>query len=605
MERERAARRRVALIGRPNVGKSSIMHALTGRRVTISNYPGTTVEVVSGYFRLGSMTVEVVDTPGVYSLGQPLEAGYDITDYERSEEQKVTSSLIASSAIDLIVMVADASDLERHLPLVIEVLHLKIPVIVALNQMDRAEMLGLCPDVRTLEEALGVRVVPVSASVGRGIERLRACMVSVLRRGTEGEGPKGVSSRISAAERIATEALRTSAPASARSSHSTSARSGKAFEVVLDDPYVGIAASLAIIYLSFVAIVGLTRMGEMLLGVPLLWVAEYFTTILFELGPLRHLVGTSWAEALRAGVREGMLLPVSVVMPAMIGVYVVLAVLEDSGLLARLTVSGERLMNLIDLPGEAAVPLILAFGCRAPAVLASRTVPGSRFRQKTMTFICLGIPCGASVAMTSAMIAQFDADPVVVWGSVGLGFVFLAFMLRVWPGFVDPYLRPHYRPSASPVPVLATEIPPLRMPAPANVSLKTWVRMSSFFEHVLPMLFIVGFGARALLEVGIWKPLAPLGGCTSALFGVQAATLTGVMFTAVQKYLAPAILLTLPLGPREAAIAAVMSAVSVPCLPVSIIVSKESGIRYLVKVWLIGAMLSLGAGLVLNIVLPR
>lgn len=680
MERERVARKRVVLVGRPNVGKSSIMHALTGRRVTISNYAGTTVEVASGCFQFGSMTVEVVDTPGVYSLGQPLHTGSDAADYQRTEEQRATSSLIKSSAPDLMVVVIDAANLESHLPLAIETLDFKAPVIVALNQMDRAETLGLCPDARVLEEALGVRVVPVSAPAGKGIERLRACIVSALRRETRkatavskgrtsgleppvcGDGEQYVAedlngrlSRTLAARRIASDALRRASQVleGQRCPHSRdwapvrgSSPSGQAFEAILDDPCGGIAISLVLLYLSFAAIVGLTRVGEMLLGAPLLRAADSFISMLLDIWPMRDLTGTPWAQVLRAGVREGMLLPISVVMPAMVGVYIVLAILEDSGFLARLTVSGERLMNLVDLPGEAAVPLILAFGCRAPAVLGSRTVPGSPFRYKATTLICLGIPCASGLAMTSAMIARFGANPTVVWGSVGFGFCFLALVLRACPGLVCPSsknaccrasvpgsgtfgmgrrggcvsfatpvhgLTDQVRMATfdrciyftKPVPVLATEIPPLRMPMPANVALKTWARMSSFFEHVLPMLFLVGFGARALLEVGIWRPLTPFSDYTLALFGIQARTLTGIMFTAVQKYLAPAILLTLPLEPREATIAATMSAMSIPCLPVSILASKELGPGYLARIWLLGAALSAGAGLALNFLLPR
>jgi ferrous iron transport protein B len=591
--------RRVVLLGRPNVGKSSIMHALTGRRINISNYPGTTVEVASGRFTISGIDVEVIDTPGIYSLGHTL--GGDGGREDRSEEQATTSSLIDSTNIDLIVVVVDAVNLESHLPLAMEAQNSGVAVILALNQIDRAAELGLNLDVSFLEEALRMKVVPVSALTKKGIERLRACIVSTLRKNpSKIEGrPRLDSGCVDHGDDRLFRAKKTKEIAHRTIVSCTGGGFGF-LEMVFDDQLTGPILSLLILYLSFIATVGVTRAGEVFFGAPFAQLADAISSILLNLKPLSALSGTRWDGVLRAGIREGVLLPVTVVMPAMMGVYLVLGFLEDSGLLARLTINSERFMNLFGLSGEAVIPLILGFGCRAPAVLGSRAVSGSVCRSKVVMLVCLGVPCAAGMAMTAGMIARFDADAKIVWTTVASTFFILGLALKAFPRLIDPVLGG--RQGAAPG--LAIEVPPIRMPVPGNVLSKTWVRMSSFFQHVLPMMFIVGFGARVLIEAGIWNLASTPSPFTMRLFGVQSGTFAALMLTAIQKYLAPAALLTLPLEPREATIASAMLMLSIPCLPVSILVMKEMGPRYLAGLWLTGIILSLSAGFFLNAALP-
>lgn len=151
----------VAIVGNPNVGKSVTFHRLTGVYVTVSNYPGTTVEVTRGKGRWNGREYEVVDTPGTYSL-LPI-----------TEEERVARRILLNEHPVAVVHVVDAKNLERMLPLTLQLIEAGLPVILNLNVLDEAENLGIKIDLERLEQELGVPVVGTVATTGRGIDELR------------------------------------------------------------------------------------------------------------------------------------------------------------------------------------------------------------------------------------------------------------------------------------------------------------------------------------------------------------------------------------------------------------------------------------------------
>lgn len=168
-EEEEAPRRRVMIVGNPNVGKSVLFNRLTGHYMVVSNYPGTTVEVARGRMRLGETLYEVVDTPGMYSL-RPL-----------SEEERVGRALILNEAADAVLHVADAKNLERMLPLTLQLIEAGLPVILVVNMMDEAERIGVKIDMEALQDAVGVPVVGTAVLNGRGLEELRNAIDEFIR----------------------------------------------------------------------------------------------------------------------------------------------------------------------------------------------------------------------------------------------------------------------------------------------------------------------------------------------------------------------------------------------------------------------------------------
>jgi ferrous iron transport protein B len=152
---------RVVLVRNPNVGKSVLFNRLTGRYVVVSNYPGTTVEVARGQARIGNMTCEVIDTPGMYSLS-PI-----------TEEERVARALLLKERPNVVVHVVDAKNLNRMLSLTLQLLEAGLPVVLLLNMMDEAERLHLHIDHHALAKRLGIPVIPASLISGRGIEELK------------------------------------------------------------------------------------------------------------------------------------------------------------------------------------------------------------------------------------------------------------------------------------------------------------------------------------------------------------------------------------------------------------------------------------------------
>ncbi|MCC6727997.1 MAG: 50S ribosome-binding GTPase [Chthonomonadales bacterium] len=161
VEPEGPPARRVTIVGNPNVGKSVVFNRLTGRYVVVSNYPGTTVEVSRGRMAVGGTVYEVVDTPGMYSL-QPL-----------SEEERVGRALLMREPSDVVVHVIDAKNLDRMLPLTLQLLEAGLRTVLALNMMDEAERHGLGVDTERLSKALEVPVVATVALTGKGIQELK------------------------------------------------------------------------------------------------------------------------------------------------------------------------------------------------------------------------------------------------------------------------------------------------------------------------------------------------------------------------------------------------------------------------------------------------
>jgi ferrous iron transport protein B len=151
---------KILLIGQPNVGKSSLLNALVGPRVTVSNYPGTTVEITKAKKKINNTELEFIDTPGIYSLS------------DRSEEEKVTEKVLFEEEVDGTIVIADAISLERSLYMTLQILETQIPLILVLNFMEDARKKGIEIDCEKLEKYLNVPTVPINPLTKRGINRL-------------------------------------------------------------------------------------------------------------------------------------------------------------------------------------------------------------------------------------------------------------------------------------------------------------------------------------------------------------------------------------------------------------------------------------------------
>tara|TARA_B100002003_G_scaffold142634_1_gene131984 strand:- start:172 stop:756 length:585 start_codon:yes stop_codon:yes gene_type:complete len=162
--------KKVAIVGNPNVGKSVVFNRLTGAYVTVSNYPGTTVNVSRGKAKIEGEEFEIVDTPGMYSL-MPI-----------TEEERVARSILLEEKPEVILHVVDAKNLERMLPLTLQLIEAKLPVILELNMMDETKAAGIEVDIKQLEQELGIPVAATVATTGQGIKALRRTLVEYVTR---------------------------------------------------------------------------------------------------------------------------------------------------------------------------------------------------------------------------------------------------------------------------------------------------------------------------------------------------------------------------------------------------------------------------------------
>ena len=682
----------VALVGQPNVGKSVVMNLLTGAGAVVSNYPGTTVEITEGTIQGATGPIQVIDTPGIYSL------------HSDTPEQRVTQKVLLEGKVDLILNITNARTLARSLYLTLQLLDLEIPMVVILNQMDMAEEAGMSIDIEGLSKRLGVPVVPMVASKGAGLATLknrifevqmalsdevvcphcgrldkgrlsrastpsendenlgalarflgrplrfsedvesvleilttrigeiipseggkhghhtaRALAIHLLEHDSMDEellsvypelGPmieqfqsevasghppckgcfRGCAfcpmsqdhpasltclERTDAAHDIALGVLR-------KGSLKTSTGYRQKLERLLDAPLTGLPLLGLTLWITFLGVIKFMEFAEHWVSVAATPLAEWFAAKAAE--------QTGLLSALLQSIPDGIILPFTVVMPAMIGIYTAMAILEDSGLLPRIAVMMDRLMSFFGLPGQSTIPLLLGFGCKAPAILGTRALPGKDQRFIISALLAITVPCAASLGIITGLGTTFNARLPVIYGSMAVVFVILGLSLGRTSSGVDRHL--------------VLEIPPLRLPVVSNVISKTWMRLQGFFGHVLPLLVATSIGVQVLLELGVLSGLARLNPISLRWLGVGGESLVGVAVSAIQKYMGPMVLMNLPLSAREATIAGAMVSVSMPCLPVSILIGKEQGWGALAKIFGLALMLSLVVGVVLNAVLP-
>lgn len=564
---------KVALVGNPNVGKSVLFNRLTGTYVTASNYPGTTVDVVSGWMDNHMIS----DAPGIYSLAP------------RTEEHKVAWQVIRQA--DMIVNVVSAPSLDRDLFLTAQLAELRIPMVVALNMADEANRLGMSVDIRSLERELGVSVIPTVAVTGQGIGTLRRHIL-----------------RASPSEwRAARPAIRSPSPGALRASRekaddaydqAVSQRPGGAYTQtsladLLIKPLWGEAAAAVVLALIYFLMAGVV-VGIVVEDVLETRVFGQFYRDLLETG-----IG-SWAASIPI-VHEilmgdfglltmGLTYLLGLILPMVFAFYGALGLLEDTGYLPRLAVVSDRFLTRVGLNGRAVFSLVTGLGCVTLALMATRTL-ASRERRIACALLCLAVPCSAQMAIIAAMIIPLGFGYLSIYSAaVGGAFLIAGHALSA----LIPGSREH----------LLLDIPPLRWPRLNNLAKKTAARTLSFVKEAAPF-FALGSVALALLEnLGTLELLsALLEPITEGWLGLPREAALALMMGIIRRDLGAAGLYQLSLTPMQSVVGLTALTLSVPCLAATLILAKERGVLEGIVVW--GGALCLGltaGGLLHNLV---
>ena len=541
----------VAIIGNPNTGKTTLFNALTGYRQRVGNYPGVTVERKTGRLRAArpGPAIELVDLPGTYSLSARTE-----------DEGVVLEALLGrragSSVPDVIVTVADASHPRRNLFLTAQVLELGKPVVVALNMADRAAARGIVLDVPALSAQLGVPVIPVVASRGHGIDELKAAIVAALNSPGPSHPPWSPPELDAHLEALSAWGLAHSASGEAEPVRMEwlqalldaggyhEARLLKRYGAKLSLELARRRATLApeggdvarieaeARYLWIEQVLARTvtcphRTGrsksdiaDRVLAHRVLGILVFALVllVLFQVlyswsGPLMGLIDAGvgaageWlgavlpAGALHSLIVDGAIAGVGgvlIFLPQILLLFMFIAILEDTGYLARAAFIVDRYMKVLGLGGKSVIPLLCSFACAVPGVMATRTIEGRRDRLVTMLVAPL-MSCSARLPVYVLLIAAFVPDVMVLGGWIKLQAlvllgvyllgaviavpVALVLKLTVLKGEAQPFLM---------------ELPGYRWPALATVLHRMYEQGKEFCVRAGTIIFAVTIVVWAL-----------------------------------------------------------------------------------------------------------
>jgi ferrous iron transport protein B len=514
------------LVGNPNVGKSVLFKNLTNRYVTVSNFPGTTVEIVRAKANFDGRAMEIIDTPGINDLAP------------RAEDARVACDLLAQYPDSTVVQVADAKNLRRALLLTLQLAQLQRPMVLVLNMLDELKERGGRIDTERLSEILGVPVVTTVAIRNEGTQDL----IDAL--------PEARKPHIAVGQDPATSDLHERTRALLRQVHDILGQTyhiaqpqHASFGVRLGfwamHPVKGLAF-LAVVLFVVTWFVGLFGAGTLV---------DALEVALFEqrLGPLAihsidavlpfphaHETGlishdiafpltpvheiTLWSldkEAILPtySLEPGVALSIpqavtrflhdflvgdfgaitmalsyalAIVLPIVTTFFFVFSILEDSGYFPRMAIMVNRVFRVMGLNGKAVLPMILGLGCDTMATMTTRILETRKERIVTTMLLALAVPCSAQLGVLLAMMATLHPAGALVWVGIVIGVILLVGWLtaRLFNGDTSDFIM---------------EIPPMRRPQLANVAVKTWSRLNWYLREVIP-LFLIGTAVLFLLD---------------------------------------------------------------------------------------------------------
>ncbi len=609
---------RVVLIGQANVGKSVVFSRLTSRYVTISNFPGTTVEIFHGRVNLDGETVEIIDTPGINST------------YASTEDERAALRVLQEDSPELIVQVADAKNMRRTLRLTAQLAQFGIPMVLTLNMMDECERKGIYVDADILSKKLGIPVVQTVATTGAGLDGLKKVLRSRQRCSLNGHEPfQWVEDALASAQR--------STPGEAQKLETRTkwftflALFGSLLHL---ENYFGAwlgLPTLATSFQSFFETQGFSEILTETLTVILAYLLPVLVPVLWAIGKdhgfnerfgvwarqvlpgtlilvvtmslVFQLVGVLGAQTLVGILEEGIfsgyvtpflqdILPsgflndlvvgqygvvsmgiayaVAIVLPVVSTFFIAFSFLEDSGYLPRLSILSDRLLRAMGLHGKALLPMVLGLGCVTMATMTTRILRSKKERFVATFLLALGVPCSAQLGVILGITSGISLKALlIVFGTVASQLVFVGFVLsKLYPGQRSSFVL---------------EVPPIRYPDWKNIFRKTYWRVVWFLKEALPLFAI---GALALF---VLDKLQLLGKITSAsepvitgLLGLPKEAAAVFLVGFLRRDYGAAGLFDLSrqgqLDSIQIVVGLVVLTLFVPCIANSLVIVKEQGL---------------------------
>ena len=526
----------IGLVGNPNCGKTTVFNRLTGARQRVGNWPGVTVERKTGLFKQQDITVAVVDLPGAYSLNSVNESS--------SIDERIACDYILNRHADLIVNIVDGSNLERHLYLTLQLLEMRVPMLIAVNMMDVARQRGIKINLDRLAQELGCIVIPLEAHKNKGIKELKMTVSCQPPSGGTPQMGVGMTDIIKTAvshiadtvhsthaninkEWLATRLLEDDLlvrklvhpdvlPTVVKWQQTIRAELHEDPDILLADARyrfiqqliahcVNKATEQTVTWTKRIDNIVLNRM----LGIPIFLGVMYClfffainmggafqdffdisSNTLFVEGAafgLIHLGVPTWLTVLLAdGIGRGINTTVTFI-PVIGAMFLFLALLEDSGYMARAAFVVDRLMRALGLPGKSFVPMIVGFGCNVPGVMAARTLENKRDRILTVMMSPF-MSCGARLAIYAVFTAAFF--PVG-----GQNVVFLLYLIGIIMAMLTGLMlrKTILRGDSAP---LVMELPSYHLPNVRTILLHAWQRLKGFVfragKLIVPICVLIG-----------------------------------------------------------------------------------------------------------------
>ncbi len=626
----------VLLVGNPNVGKSVIFHKLTGRYATVSNYPGTTVDISAG--KIKNMNLSVADLPGMYSF-------FSIT-----EEERVAKEILLNSKARVVVNVIDAKNIDRALPLTIQLIDACFNVILVLNAVDEAEKIGMRINSKELERKLGIPVVETIAIKGKGIKELlkridelskenrekrffrfsedmekaieevgellpgdlmdRRRIFSILALANDMDVIKRLKLDEKDIERIRKRFGRSLAFTLAMEYQRTAEillesvieyekRTSRhmRFDEITLNPLFAIPMSIAILYLLylFTGVIGaqilvdvMERLFEMRINDPLnAWLSENIKSYW-----LRELVGGEYGV-----ITLGLRYAISIVLPIVSMFFLSFSLLEDSGLLPRMAMLLDRLFKKAGLSGRAVIPLILGLGCGTMAVIVTRVLESRREKMIATLMLAVAIPCSAQLGIMIGIAPDLLA--LYVWG---------AFVFSILTAI--GLLAGKYMPGEKPV--FYMEIPPLRLPSFSNVLMKTISRLEWYFKEVIPIFVIISLAIWVGRITEMFSFITTILSYPASLLSLPEKMSEVFLYGFFRRDYGTAGLYDLVskgvLDYKQTVVSMVVLTLFVPCIAQLSMMIKERGLAFALATFITSILIAFSSGFLLNAifeVLPK
>lgn len=446
---------RIALVGMPNTGKSTLFNRLSGASARVGNWPGMTVELEISRLLVGARMVELVDLPGLNNL------------HGFSEDERIARHFLETQPLDALIVVLNATQIERQLAFALQIKQLGLPLILILNMADEAIRRNVLIDREALEGALGCPVCLISAKYGHGTQAVRQALETVLHENAPQPDTVGRSTQIrSLLEDDAIEAQTTALLARAVRTPQTPATTyTDRIDNLLLHPGLGIVAFFFILLGLFQIVYSVGAplqelLGEALEAAKTAWIAPL-------LAPLPAPLTSFLLDGLYDGVGT-----VATFLPIILTFYLVMSAVEDSGYMARAAFLMDALMSRMGLDGRAFVMQIMGFGCNVPAVMGTRVLRNPLQRRLSMLIIPFSL-CSARLQVFLFFTTAVFSPQAAPW--VLLSFYVLSFLVAFLTAFI-------WRGQVGEQEPLVMELPPYRYPTFSYLALQSLREAGQFLR---------------------------------------------------------------------------------------------------------------------------